>query len=205
MSNTLETATFAASDAAMRAMFAARKSVFVDLLKWNVPVLAGRFEIDQFDDVHASYLILAEPDGSHLGSARLLPTTRPHILDSFYASLCDEAPPRGDTIFEITRFCLDRRLTARERRQVRDTLVAGLAEHALANRITAYSAVAELGWFRQIASFGWDCRALGGSQTIGGTRLTALRIEIAPDTPSLLAAGGIVPICSQHHDQHAAA
>lgn len=205
MSNTLETVAFAASEAAMRAMFAARKSVFVDLLKWDVPVLADRFEIDQFDDVHASYLILAEPDGSHLGSARLLPTTRPHILDSFYARLCDEPPPRGDTIFEITRFCLDRRLTASERRQVRDTLVTGLVEHALANGITAYSAIADVGWFRQIAGFGWDCRPLGSSQTIGRTRLIALRIEITPETPSLLAAGGIVPLCAQYLDQHAAA
>jgi len=31
-------------DHVLRAMFAARKSVFVDLLKWQVPVLDGRFE-----------------------------------------------------------------------------------------------------------------------------------------------------------------
>jgi acyl-homoserine lactone synthase len=100
------------SDEAMRTMFAARKAVFVDLLKWDVPVLAGQYEVDQFDDPHANYIILAEPDGNHLGSARLLPTTRPHILDSFYADLCDEAPPRAPDIVEITRFCLDRRLRA---------------------------------------------------------------------------------------------
>ena len=45
---------------ALRAMFAARKRVFVDLLKWDVPVLAGRFEIDQFDDEHARYIILLD-------------------------------------------------------------------------------------------------------------------------------------------------
>jgi hypothetical protein len=31
-------------DGVLRAMFAARKSVFVDLLKWNVPVVAGSYE-----------------------------------------------------------------------------------------------------------------------------------------------------------------
>ena len=60
----------------------------------------------------------------------MLPTTRPHILDSFYGALCEQAPPRGATIFEITRFCLDRGLSARERRAVRDTLVTALVEHA---------------------------------------------------------------------------
>lgn len=180
-----------ASDAALRSMFAARKSVFVDLLKWDVPVLDGRYEIDQFDDVHATYLIVAEPDGTHLGSARLLPTSRPHILDSLYAELCEEAPPKADDIFEITRFCLDRRLTARERRAVRDTLVTALAEHALASGIAAYSAIAEIGWFQQILAFGWRCMPLGLPRVLYGTMLAALRIEITPETPALLAAAGI--------------
>jgi N-acyl-L-homoserine lactone synthetase len=178
-----------ASDAALRSMFAARKSVFVDLLKWDVPVLDGRYEVDQFDDIHATYLILAEPDGTHLGSARLLPTTRPHILDSLYAELCEEAPPQATDILEITRFCLDRRLTARERRQVRDTLVNALVEHALATGISAYSAIAEMGWFQQILAFGWRCVPLGLPRVIDGTMLAALRIEITPETPSLLESG----------------
>ncbi|KAG5727286.1 hypothetical protein E4T56_gene5882, partial [Termitomyces sp. T112] len=99
-------------DDVMRSMFAARKAVFVDLLQWDVPVLDGRYEIDQFDDRHAHYIILSQEDGNHLGSARLLPTTRPHILGSLYPQLCTQAAPSGTAIFEITRFCLDRRLRA---------------------------------------------------------------------------------------------
>lgn len=189
MLHVVQSAARPASDAVLRAMFAARKSVFVDLLKWDVPVLDGAYEVDQFDDVHATYLILAEPDGTHLGSARLLPTTRPHILDSFYAGLCEDAPPRDADIFEITRFCLDRRLTARERRQVRDTLVSALVDHALATSIAAYSAIAEMGWFQQILAFGWHCMPLGLPRVIDGTMLAALRIEITPETPSLLESG----------------
>ena len=60
-------------DLALRAMFEARKQVFVDLLKWDVPVLGGRFEVDQFDDEHAAYLVLSDDEGRHLASARLLP------------------------------------------------------------------------------------------------------------------------------------
>ncbi|MDR6846922.1 acyl-homoserine-lactone synthase [Sphingomonas sp. BE137] len=189
MLHVLQSAARPASDAVLRAMFAARKSVFVDLLKWDVPVLDGAYEVDQFDDVHATYLILAEPDGTHLGSARLLPTTRPHILDSFYAGLCEDAPPRDADIFEITRFCLDRRLTAHERRHVRDTLVSALVDHALATGIAAYSAIAVMGWFQQILAFGWHCMPLGLPRVIDGTMLAALRIEITPETPSLLESG----------------
>jgi len=182
-----------ASDTVLRAMFAARKSVFVDLLKWDVPVLDGRYEVDQFDDLNATYLILADRDGRHLGSARLLPTMRPHILDSLYPDLCEDTPPRAPDIFEITRFCLDRRLRAAERRDVRDTLVTALVEHALSLKITAYSAIAEMGWFQQILAFGWHCRPLGLPQRQGSAMLAAVQIDITRDTPGLLAAAGIVP------------
>ncbi|MEV5032447.1 autoinducer synthase [Sphingobium sp. LMC3-1-1.1] len=191
MLHILQSAPPSASDAALRAMFAARKSVFVDLLKWDVPVLEGRYEVDQFDDLNAIYLILAEPDGAHLGSVRLLPTMRPHILDSLYPGLCEDAPPRAPDIYEITRFCLDRRLRAIERHTVRDTLVTALVDHALDHGITGYSAIAEMGWFQQILAFGWRCRPLGLPQVVDGAMLAALRIDIAPDTPGLLAAAGI--------------
>lgn len=204
MLHVVQSATHPASDTVLRSMFAARKSVFVDLLKWDVPVLDGRYEVDQFDDVHATYLVLAAPDGAHLGSARLLPTTRPHILGSLYAELCEEAPPQSPEIFEITRFCLDRRLTARERRQVRDTLVDALVDHALACGITAYSAIAEMAWFQQILAFGWRCVPLGLPKVINGSMLAALRIEITPDTPELLAAGRITG-SALHIDQRVAA
>ena len=88
---------------ALREMFEARKRVFVDLLKWDVPVLDGRFEVDQFDDEHASYLIVADEDGGHAGSARLLQTIRPHILDTLFPDLCAAPPPNGPNVLEITR------------------------------------------------------------------------------------------------------
>lgn len=178
-------------DSIFRGMFAARKAIFVDLLQWDVPVRDGRYEIDQFDDDQARYLILADRDDRHLGSARLLPTTRPHILDSLYPMLCDRPPPSGPDTFEITRFCLDRSLRAPERRAVRDALVAALAGHALDHGICNYTAIAELGWFQQILAFGWRCEPLGLPQLIQGRTLCALEITITAETPALLAAAGI--------------
>jgi N-acyl-L-homoserine lactone synthetase len=180
-----------ASDAVMRAMFEARKRVFVDLLGWDLPVLADRFEIDQYDDQHARYLILADTDQNHLASARLLPTTRPHILGDLFAELCDDQPPTGPDTWEITRFCLDRSLRAPERRRWRDALVTALAHYAIEHGITTYTGVAEQGWLEQILKFGWHAEPLGVPYTIGRMTLGALRIEITPETPSLLAANGI--------------
>ncbi len=180
-----------ASDKALRAMFEDRKSIFVDLLKWNVPVLDGRFEVDQFDDEHATYIVVANAGGDHLGSARLLPTTRPHLLDSLFPELCATPPPTGRHVSEITRFCLSRRHSAHCRRTARNLLVSGLVAHALASGIRTYTGVAELRWLQQILAFGWECRPLGLPSPMECGTLGALRIEIARDTPELLAANGI--------------
>src|SRR3546814_8713291 len=82
-------------------MFAARKQVFIDLLKWDLPALDGRFEIDQFDTPDARYLILLDPDDlRHRASARLLPTSAPHLLGEYYAHLCTERAPSGAGAWE---------------------------------------------------------------------------------------------------------
>jgi acyl-homoserine lactone synthase len=179
------------ADTALQAMFEARKRVFVDLLKWDVPVLDGRFELDQFDDEHAVYLVVRGAQGEHLGSARLLETERPHILDTLFPQLCAGPVPRGPAIREITRFCLDRRLPAARRRAVRNALVSALADHALERGIAAYTGVAEIAWLQQILAFGWACRPLGLPTLCHGRSLGALQIEISADTPALLARGGV--------------
>lgn len=178
-------------DWTLRAMFEDRKSVFVDLLKWDVPVLDGRFEIDQFDNGHATYLIIADEEGDHLGSARLLPTTRPHILDSLFAGLCETPPPTGPRVAEITRFCLSRRRNATSRRRTRDQLVTALVTHALESEIRTYTGVAEISWLQQILAFGWDCRPLGEPRRTDCGMIGALAIEIGLETPDRLAQNGI--------------
>jgi N-acyl-L-homoserine lactone synthetase len=180
-----------AQDAVLAAMFEARKRVFVDLLGWDVPVLAGRYEVDQFDDRHARYLVLTDAASGHLASARLLATTRAHILGDLYPDLCEQTPPSGRDIAEITRFCLDRRLRATERLAVRNQLVSALVDYALATGLRAYTGVAEIGWLQQILAFGWVCRPLGLPRSFDGKLLGALRIEIDRETPQLLARAGI--------------
>ena len=177
--------------AAIRAMFEARKRVFVDLLKWDVPVFAGIYEIDQFDTIDAAYLVLADEGGQHRASTRLLRTDRPHILADLFPGLCAGEVPSGPSIREITRFCLEPTLSAAERRKVRNQLVTALVEYALQSGVTDYTGVACVSWFDQVAAFGWDCRALGPTREMGGDHLVALHIRIDAATPTALAAAGI--------------
>lgn len=189
--NHTETALGALGAGPMRAMFAARKQVFIDRLGWDLPALAGQYELDQFDDVYAHYLILTDRQGRHRASTRLLRTDRPHLLGELYAVLCRDGVPCGPTIREVTRFCLDPAFGARERRVARNELVSALADYATRSGITAYTGIAGIRWFEQIAEFGWDCRALGPVRKIGGQNLVALHITIDPETIPALEANGI--------------
>ncbi len=182
---------FAESNMAMRAMFAARKQVFVDLLRWDLPVLDGQFEIDQFDTPDARYLILLGADGQHRASARLLPTTGPHILGDLYPHLCDGDVPRGPGILEISRFCLDRNQDTASRLSARNQLVTALVDHAMREGIDCYTGVAELGWLAQILRFGWQCAPLGEPHGSTGSKIGALRIRIDDQTRAELERTGI--------------
>lgn len=194
-------ATHVPEAAALRNMFAARKRVFVDMLKWDLPVLAGEYELDQFDDTQARYLILADAAGRHRASTRLLRTDRPHILGELYPFLCAGPVPTGPTTREITRFCLDPRQRTRERREARNELVTMLAVHALGAGITDYTGVATCAWFDQIAAFGWRCNRLGPAVDVCGHRLVGLHIRIDARTCAGLRATGIFRDSSLGLDQ----
>ncbi|HXW71032.1 MAG TPA: acyl-homoserine-lactone synthase [Methylocella sp.] len=195
----IEDARCIAEDVILREMFEERKRVFVDLLKWDVPVLVDQYEIDQFDTEDAAYLVITGENGRHRASARLLRTDRPHLLDTVFSELCEGSLPTGPTIMEISRFCLSRRLSASERRVARNKLVTALADHALQQGITAYTGIAEMDWFQQIIGFGWKCYPLGISKSNGSPPLVALRIDITDETPSRLRDTGIYLKSDFHH------
>lgn len=180
------------AEMALAGMFAARKQVFIDRLGWELPIRDGRFEVDQFDNPKASYLLLGRAGVPHRGSARLLQAEEPHILGDLFPLLCAGPIPRGPHVREITRFCIDPGLSRSEQREARNELVSALVLHAAETAINSYTAVAGLAWFRQISRFGWDCRALGEPQKINGELLVGLEITIGTNTVSRLAATGIL-------------
>lgn len=183
------------ASAALDNMHRDRKRVFVDMRRWEVPVIDGQFEVDQFDSDHAVYLISAGDDGAHFGSIRLLPTDRPHILGSLFPHLCDGPNPTGPEIWEITRGCLSPRLRAAERVRVRNRLTTAAVQYALLNGISRFVCVADSGWLSQILSLGWDCEPLGEPQLVAGATTGALQIRISARTiEQLRDAGSYAPV-----------
>lgn len=175
------------------AMFADRKTLFVDLLGWDVAVHDGRHEIDEFDHDGAVYLIATDSKGSHQGSLRLLPTLRPHLLETHFGSLCAGDPPKDAATFEITRLCLPSRLGSKRRLLVRNSLIATLVDHALAAGIKRLIGVTNAGFRKEILAMGWLAESLGPECHLSGARLGAFALHIGSDTPERLSWSGIYP------------
>lgn len=181
--------------ATLAGMHRDRKRVFVDLLKWDVPVIEGRYEIDQFDTDRAVYLVAVDADGAHRGSIRLLPTDGDHILGSIFPWLCDGDVPASPRIYEISRGCLSPRLRAAERLEIRNALTTAAVQFALLHDIESFTCIADSGWLSQILSLGWDCWPLGLPQKVGRALTGALKIEITAHTLRQLQEAGTYQSC----------
>ena len=108
----VDQSTRAREHVALRSMFAARKRVFVDILKWDLPVLAGCFEVDRRDGPGATYLIVAGPDGEHRASARVL--REPSAALGPFGDRIYEPPMKG-SVAEVTHACLSPDFAAADR------------------------------------------------------------------------------------------
>lgn len=179
------------ADPLAASMFADRKQQFVDQLGWDVPVVAGQYEIDQYDGGDAHYLIAVDADGGHSGSMRLLPTVQPHLLADHFADLCDGNIPCGPHVMEITRLCLPGRLGREERRAVRNRLISTMTDHALQSGVSVLTGVVTAVFRETIFAMGWRAEALGPARNHQGSSIGAFRIDLDTDTPTLLAATGI--------------
>lgn len=164
-------------------MFRDRKKVFVDRLKWNVPVVDGVYEKDEFDTDDAVYLIATDPTThAHIGSTRLLPTTGPHLLSDVFPSLCEGEIPRGPDVWEITRMCTSPDLKDVDPQAVRRQITIAMVEFAILYGATRLTLLSHPEYLTRILALGWECRPLGIPQQLAGQVLGAVEISITPTT-----------------------
>lgn len=91
-----------------RTMFRDRADQFRDRLGWPVEVDENGEERDRYDDLNPLYVIWENPNGTHGGSMRFLPTTGPVMVNDVFGHLTGGAPVCSPLIWECTRFCLTR-------------------------------------------------------------------------------------------------
>lgn len=165
--------------AELDAMHRDRKTVFIDQLKWDLPVTDTLYEIDEYDRDDTLYLLVPDPHSpGHLGSVRLLASTTPHLLADKFASLCAEGVPRGPQIFEITRMVIRPGLSRAEGLRVRQHLSIAILEYALENGISRYTMMTHMAFLSSVIAVGWDCEPLGLPETHDGVAIAALSITV---------------------------
>lgn len=163
----------------LKSMHRHRKQIFVDFLKWDVPVIDGQYEIDQFDTDDAVYLLaLDDNTGDHLGSVRLLRSTGPHLLNDLFPYLCDGPVPTSEDVWEITRLCTAPRVE--DPKRIRGELATALMEFGLLFGVRQYTSVAHMAWLSQVLAAGWDCEPLGLPLKVGNDEIGAIGINVSP-------------------------
>lgn len=166
-------------------MHSHRKRVFVDTLGWQIGPRESWLEVDQFDDEFAVYIIAVDEDERHLGSVRLLPTTRPHMLGTVFADLCPGGAPMGPDIWEVSRFLATPEGSGGSNiLKVHRLLAVALVEFAEANGIARYSLVAESRRMPALLSVGWTVFPLCLPVERDGELIEAAEIVLDADSIS---------------------
>ena len=163
----------------LRDMHRQRKIVFVDRAGWTIPVL-GDAEVDCYDRDETIYLLAkGGPDGQLLASARLLPTTGPHLMSDLFAAACRETPPRGPTVWEVSRFCTTPDLHGRGMRLgLLWEVICGVMEAALLYGIDQVIFAANRALLPLALDCGWDARTLGPALRDQEDEVTAVAAKI---------------------------
>lgn len=144
-----------------RTMFQDRAVQFKERLKWDVNVDARGYERDEYDALNPMYVISVNPDGSHGGSMRIMPTIGRTMVNEHFTHLTDNVSIVSPLIWECTRFCISPSVADRGAEVAGAVMLAG---HELGLR---FGLEASIGVFdyrmrRIYKSIGWEPEIIGG-------------------------------------------
>jgi acyl homoserine lactone synthase len=158
-----------------------RKTVFKDRLGWDVTV-SGELEVDEYDALGPSYLLSIDRYGVLNGCVRLLPTTGPNMLRDIFPSFVTKAAvPRGERVWEASRFAVGNHTSAAEAGLSQTTyeLLIGVLKFGLSNGIDTIACVVDVRMERILRRAGWQLERLGPARQIGSTIAMAGQLDVS--------------------------
>ena len=160
-----------------------RHRVFVEKLGWQLNC-RDALELDQFDRDDTVYVIAQNEDGEVIGTARLLPTTRPYLLAEVFPQLLNGAPaPDAPEVWELSRFAaMDfSGPTGSALDQFSSPITTGLLQAAsrcaMAHGAQRMVTVSPLGVERLLRRTGFESHRLGPPTVVQGHPLFACSIR----------------------------
>lgn len=157
-----------------------RREVFIDRLGWTEIDTGDALERDEFDTPDTFYLLLLGDIGEVLGSARLLPTWKPHLFETTLGDfLNDRDRARGPGIWEVSRWIAGPGFDPKTDRICRALMFAALAEFGLHFGATAVVASVDETFMAYFDEIGVPIETLGGPVSYGQGQGYAVRCEVS--------------------------
>lgn len=161
----------------LAAMFRLRRRVFKERLDWTVSV-SGDLELDVYDALNPTYLVMVAGKREVVGCVRLLPTTGPTMLaDTFPQLLAGREPPRSSRILESSRFCIDTTLATEDAgnglNRATFVLFAAMIESLALLDADSIVTVTDTRMERILRRAGWPLERLAAPQRVGKTMALA--------------------------------
>jgi N-acyl-L-homoserine lactone synthetase len=143
----------------------------------------SRRDIDRFDTTDAIYLLEADRRSRrHLASVRLVPSTRPHMLTTVLAHLCECGVPVANDIWEVSRFCVSPDVTPSEDQRMRSRLLLAIAEFAILRGIRHYTCATPVRCLPGVMAAGWNAKPLGLPLDISAASMGAVLFTLTSAT-----------------------
>jgi acyl-homoserine lactone synthase len=158
--------------------FRLRHEIFVKERGWKEFDRDGIYEMDQYDDENATYLISVDEYDEVVGSSRIYPTALPHMLSEQFPALVDGAVPQRIDLVEFTRLaiCKSQRGT-----QIYHEQFLGLQEFCLDQGMSGATTLIRTHRIPIVQKAGMNVTPLGLSQEINGEMCTAILIEASEE------------------------
>lgn len=172
------------SNELLEQVYRMRHKLFVERLGWNEIRRPDGREIDQFDGPDAVHICCLRDD-KLVGYSRLLPTTKPHLLDTIYPQLLNgKSAPFGPDIFEWTRCTVvpDKIEGPDAFSQVTRLLYLGLVEYCLRAGITALTVEYHPFLLARQLELGFIVKPLALPSKINGHAVVPVFAEITENT-----------------------
>lgn len=159
-----------------------RHHVFVEEKGWNGLRRADGRDVDQFD-TPATVHHIAIVQGEVAGYQRFNATTGSHLLADVHAELCDGPSPRGDHIWEWSRYCVARKFK-REGAfcDVASTLLIAALEWGEERGIKEFVLEFHPLWITRFLELGFDVKPLGLPREYDGEPTLAVRLNYGETT-----------------------
>ncbi|KRR25226.1 conjugal transfer protein TraI [Bradyrhizobium lablabi] len=161
----------------LTAMYRLRRRVFKERLDWSVSI-SGDLELDIFDALGPTYLLVLGDRQEVIGCVRLLPTLGPNMLARTFPALLEgKYPPCSNRILESSRFCVDTSLSpelgANGLNRATFMLFAGMLETLRLREADSIVTVTDTRMERILRRAGWPLERIGAPQRLGPTMAVA--------------------------------